>query len=161
MCSRTFQSGLLFDWKEYIEHIKHREAYDWLSVLKVALEIYNGEQRGYSGVPDEKLAREKEMRPYLKNLLKDSIQQVIFQYKGDRKENTQYEASTIALKVSIEFCINIHSIEFLFSDLYEIFQLNNLEDKFLLTLEPFILAGHLRKEILPHEKVRKLIDLYE
>lgn len=49
----------------------------------------------------------------------------------------------------------------MFTELYEIFYLNNLEEKFLLTLEPFILAGHFRKEILPHEKVRKLIDLYE
>jgi len=57
--------------------------------------------------------------------------------------------------------VNIHAIDFLFTDLYEIFKLNGMEEKFLITLEPFILAGHLRREILPHDKVRRLIELYE
>jgi len=66
MCAKTFQSGLLFDWKQYLEHIHSQEAYDWLSVLKVSLEIYNGEQRGYKGIPEDKKKRENLMRPFLK-----------------------------------------------------------------------------------------------
>jgi hypothetical protein len=32
-----------------------------LSVLKVALEIYNGDIKGYSNLPDEKEVREKHL----------------------------------------------------------------------------------------------------
>lgn len=58
MGSKSVLKGRLYSWKEYIDHIKFQESYDWLTVLKVALEIYNGESKGYAKVPDEKEVRE-------------------------------------------------------------------------------------------------------
>jgi len=45
---------MLFEYKGYLSYLKKKEGYDWLSILKLALEIFNGEQIGYFGVPDEK-----------------------------------------------------------------------------------------------------------
>ena len=59
MGNKTVIRGHLFSWKEYIEYVKFKENYDWLTVLKVGLEIYTGESKGYAKVPDEKVAREK------------------------------------------------------------------------------------------------------
>lgn len=58
----------MFSWKEYIEHLKE-ERVDWLAILKVALEIYNGELRGYANVPDEKEVREAMLKIYMKELI--------------------------------------------------------------------------------------------
>ena len=58
MGSKNVIRGRLYSWKEYIDHIKFQESYDWLTVLKVALEIYNGESKGFAKVPDEKEVRE-------------------------------------------------------------------------------------------------------
>jgi hypothetical protein len=73
MGNKTVLRGRLFSWKEYLEHIKFKENYDWLTVLKVALEIYNGETKGYAKVPDEKEVREGILKSYMKDMIKDSV----------------------------------------------------------------------------------------
>ena len=64
----------MFSWNEYVEHIKYEEGYDWLGILKVALDIYNGDLKGYSQVSDDKTVREKELRTYMQDLIKTTIQ---------------------------------------------------------------------------------------
>lgn len=80
MCGKTIVRGKLFTWKEYLDHIKFKENYDWLTVLKVALEIYNGDTKGYSKVPDEKESREQMLKGVMKEMIKESVNQVIFKY---------------------------------------------------------------------------------
>lgn len=52
MGNKNLVRGHIFSWKEYIDHIKFTENCDWLAVLKVSLEIYNGDAKGYAKVPD-------------------------------------------------------------------------------------------------------------
>ena len=77
MGNKGLMSGHLFSWQEYLDHIKFKENYDWLTVLKVALEIYNGEAKGYAKIADEKEQREKQLKQYLKDMIKDSVTAVI------------------------------------------------------------------------------------
>jgi hypothetical protein len=69
-----------FTWQEYIEYVRNNGGYDWLTVLKVALEIFNGNLKGYGNVPDEKEVREAILKSYMKDLLKTSIQTVIMKF---------------------------------------------------------------------------------
>lgn len=62
MGNKNLVRAHLYTWKEYLDHIKFKENYDWLTVLKFALEIYNGDTKGYGKVPDEKDAREKGLK---------------------------------------------------------------------------------------------------
>jgi len=71
----------LASWKEYLEYIKFQENYDWLKVLKVALSIYNGDTKGFARVPDEHNARKTMLKIYMKDLIKDSVQTVIFKFR--------------------------------------------------------------------------------
>jgi hypothetical protein len=73
MCGKTIVRGKLFTWREYLDHIKLKENHDWLTALKVALEIYNGELKGYAKVPDEKEIREGILKSFMKDMVKDSI----------------------------------------------------------------------------------------
>ncbi len=76
-----------------MDHIKFKENYDWLTVLKVGLEIYTGDSKGFAKVPDEKEKREKLLKPHMKEIIKDSIQSVIFKYNqsSQRTNDTQLE----------------------------------------------------------------------
>lgn len=73
MGSKSLIQGHLFSWREYLNHIKFKENYDWLTVLKVSLEIYSGDSKGFAKVPDEKEIREKELKPYMKDMIKESV----------------------------------------------------------------------------------------
>jgi len=86
MCGKNIVKGKLFTWKEYLDHIKFKENYDWLTVLKVALEIYNGDSKGYAKVPDEKEIREGILKGFMKDMIKESVQQVIYKYNNNNVE---------------------------------------------------------------------------
>jgi hypothetical protein len=55
---KSLQRGRIFSWKEYLEHMQFKENNNWLSILKLALEIYDGDLKGYANVADEKEVRE-------------------------------------------------------------------------------------------------------
>ena len=55
--------GRVFSWREYIEEIDKQV--DWMSVLKIAMEIYNGDLKGYAKLSDQKEIRERQLLPYM------------------------------------------------------------------------------------------------
>ena len=65
--------GKVFTWREYLDHRKFKENADWSTVLKTALEIYNGEVKGFSRVPDEKEIREGLLGSFMKYMIKESV----------------------------------------------------------------------------------------
>ena len=63
----------------------------------------------------------------------------------------------IAIKLAIQFCVSIRATNFLFSEVFNFFKQHNLHEKFLHLLEPSILAGRFREEIIPNTILRLLI----
>ena len=94
MGSKSLVQAHLFSWKEYLDHIKFKENHDWLTVLKVCLEIYTGDSKGFSKVPDEKETREKQLKPYMKDMIKDSVTTVIYKYNQKRDEDDNDKKTT-------------------------------------------------------------------
>ena len=47
----------ILTWSEYINKIRSEDKLSWLTVLRVALSIYNGEVKGFADLPDEKSKR--------------------------------------------------------------------------------------------------------
>jgi len=120
MGTKSLVRGKVFTWREFLDHIKFKEGADWSAVLKTALEIYNGEIKGFSRVPDEKEVREGLLGGFMKDLIKDSVQQAIFKFNGSSKSSTTREEQKsqiqsslqwdlIAIKSAIEFCLAINS----------------------------------------------------
>jgi hypothetical protein len=70
------------------------------------LEIYTGELKGFTNVPDLKDARETELLPSMKKLLLDTL-------SSELKPNTEYTKDTefigLAINVAIEFCISLQA----------------------------------------------------
>jgi hypothetical protein len=46
-------------------------------LLKSVLEIFSGELKGFANVPDEKLARERDMMAFMKRHLLESLQNAL------------------------------------------------------------------------------------
>ena len=156
--------------------MQFKENNNWLSILKLALEIYNGDLRGYANVPDEKEVREKNLKGYMEDLVKSNIETVILKFKkkenksvgkenystsGSGSSQGDFQTDAIAIKVAIEFCLNIGSIKFLFNDMLLLFEHNNLRKKFIENLEPFIISGQFRKEVIPEEILDEILTIYE
>ena len=120
-----------------------------MSVLKVALEIYNGDLKGYAKVPDEKSVRENQLKGYMQDLIKTSIETVIYKFRQASKSD--YEADSIVIKVAIEFCLNIGATEFLFTQILELFKKNGFREKLIENLEPFIISGAFRNDYIPED----------
>ena len=56
VCQNKIMRARLLSWREFIDKLKFTDNQDWLTVLKVSLEIYNGEIKGFAMLPD---ARER------------------------------------------------------------------------------------------------------
>lgn len=52
----------ILTWSEYLKKIRSEDKLSWLTVLRVALSIYNGELKGFADLPDEKCKRETELK---------------------------------------------------------------------------------------------------
>ena len=168
--------GRLLSWREFIDKLKFTDNQDWLTVLKVALEIYNGEIKGFAMLPDAKERRQQYLKDYMKKLILTSIQTVIFKFKtndgmGSQTDSTHndsdesyednFSIEKIAIKVSIEFCLQISEVAYLFADIYRFFVEKDLEDKFISQLCVPIIAGQFRNEYIPEEILQKLVRIYE
>jgi len=174
--SSTITRARLLSWREFIDKLKFTDNHDWLTVLKVALEIYNGEIKGFAMLPDAKQRRQEFLKDYMKKLILQSIQTVIFKFKtsdgiGSQSDSTHndsdesyednFSIDKIAIKVSIEFCLQISEVEFLFTEIYRFFVEKDLEDKFISHLCPPIIAGQFRNEFIPEHILQKLVRMYE
>ena len=77
-----------------------------------------------------------------------------------QEEDRKYEAQSIVIKVAIEFCQRIGALDFLFTDLNELFVVRGLEEKFIENLEPFILSGKFKDSPLPDHVIKRVVSLY-
>ena len=133
--------------------------------MKVALEIFNGDLKGYVMLPDEKDVREALLKAFMKDLLKSSISEQIQKLgikdygsstRGAAKSD--YEPEAIAIKVTIEFCLNIGAVDFLFLEMFELFDSCGLRPKLFSNLEPFIISGQFKKEVIPEQILSDFLD---
>ena len=67
----------MFSWTEYIDKLRYFDNVEWITLLKVAVDIYCGEIKGFALVPDTQEKREKMMKIYMRKLIMDTCQTVI------------------------------------------------------------------------------------
>ena len=174
VCQNRVLRARLLSWREFIDKLKFTDNLDWLTVLKVSLEIFNGEIKGFAMLPDAKDRRQAQLKDYMKQLIFSTIETVIFKFKSkpddsdnsqretdDSSEDKKFQIEEIAIKASIEFCLSIGETGFLFGDIFQFFQGKGLESKFISLLCPPIIAGQFRKEKIPEDIFIELFRMYE
>lgn len=73
--SEVLYYGVLQNWYDFLQKLKDKQ--DWLIVLKIALEIYQGHIKGFQGVPIEQDEREMSLRNKMRHLIEEGITTMI------------------------------------------------------------------------------------
>ena len=89
----------------------------------------------------------------MKNLLKT------FEPKVETQQGFSIEE--VAIRVSIEFCLAISDVEFLFGDIYSFFEKKDLSQQFVNNLCAPIIGGSFVKTCVPQDLLLKLIRAEE
>lgn len=136
-----------------------------MALLKLALEIYNGDLKGYAKVPEEKEIREAQMQSYMKDLLRTNIEKQLLGRKLRSRDNNEEQSKgpgseETAIKVAIEYCLNIGAVDFMFTEILQLFELNNLRVRFIANLEPFLISGQFKKALVPEKIFREFQQFY-
>ena len=106
----------------------------------------------------------------MKNLLLTSIQTVVNKYhqakiKSENPPSPQnqggFSIEEVAIRVSIEFCLTIKDVEFLFAEIYSFFEEKGLSQQFVKNLQCPIIAGSFQRECVPSDLLLKLIRAEE
>ncbi|CAG9333651.1 unnamed protein product [Blepharisma stoltei] len=88
--------GVLLDWIQVIENLKEKG--EWIQLLSLCLEIYHGKRKKLFNLPFSK----SDIKPYLEKVIAEYIELNFINYES--KVNN-----------SIEYCIEIDSLEYLFN----------------------------------------------
>jgi hypothetical protein len=157
----------VFSWKEFLEVMRSARNKDWLSILKMAMEMFNGDAKGFACLPDSKEQREEELQEYMRELIFKTISlEIEKNLKNVHIElapESLLESCQIVMKVSIEFCLNIGATDILFQKIFPMFTRYGpkISQTFIKNLQPFIMSGLFRKVAIPEEIFLEFIRQYD
>ena len=138
---------------------------NWEDLLSISVQIYKGNFTALSEIPIDINERKEIIGRNLKQLI---TQFVILKIKelnisnNDLLNNDNYDEDKIneCINITIEFCIEIESFDFLFQQIFNIFKGKNLDQLFLENLESYILTDRIINFNINEELILKIIDLY-
>ena len=159
-CKKNFYRGQLLNYKESIAHLISHD--NWLDALCVGIDIYRGALISFPDIPLKDDDRKKEVVPFLKQMVIDYINSVL---KVSNKQNaaqsqmaTSMDDYNKCMTISIEFCISIKAVDFLFADVHD--ALNGYCDDLIKDIEPFFFADKFKNEKISSSTISSLFATY-
>ena len=150
----------LKNWKNFLNNLQKNE--DFLNLFSSGIELFKGKMMSLSHLPEK-----KEKKQVIGEFLKKIISQYVIIHTGEKKtsgffleEEGEKEKVIQCIKMVIEFCIEIEAVEFLFKNIFPLFEAKEYGELFLEKLEPFILCDKIIDIILPSDIILNLIELY-
>jgi hypothetical protein len=141
--NKEFHKGQLLNWKECLDELMKKN--DWLEVLALGLNLYQGRGKKLYGVPRNK----DELRTHLVEFLNPIIRMQLIPWN-------------VRIPAILEFCAGIEAVEHFFDVLFDkIFEsINNQGDMKVLmsTLELYVLTGKIK--VMPPVVLGKVIGYY-
>ena len=166
LTNKKLYNQQLLDYQKYLKDLQKKE--NWMELLILGMNIYQGKMTALNGIPLKIKERKKIIGEYLQDLISQFLftnagsQQVLNNNKNNyfdpSLENARIEKN---MEITIEFCIEIDSVEYLLDKILKIYESKKYKDIFLSKLEPFILCNKLSKFEIPEEIILDLIKLYE
>ena len=166
--------GKILNYMEYIDNIIN-SGNNWKAAMCLAIDIFKGEVMNFPGIPLNKVERKKRLKNFLVELLNKFID-YIFNTKSEylEEENEDDKDNSInniielnedkiieCINISIEFCLEIKSIDFLLKDVEPTFSKYGREDLFYKLLEPFIFNDLFNNEEIGIEALTSLYGTYK
>ena len=166
LTNKTIYNEQLLDYQKYLKDLQKKE--NWMELLILGMNIYQGKMTALNGIP----LKVKERKKLIGEYLQDLISQFLFTNAGSQQllnnnksnyfdpslENARIEKN---MEITIEFCIEIDSVDYLLDKILKIYESKKYKDIFLSKLEPFILCNKMIKFEIPEEIILDLIKLYE
>ena len=166
LTNKKIYNEQLLDYQKYLKDLQKKE--NWMELLILGKNIYQGKMTALNGIPLKVKERKKVIGEYLQDL----ISQFLFTNAGSQQllnnnktnyfdpslENARIEKN---MEITIEFCIEIDSVDYLLDKILKIYESKKYKDIFLSKLEPFILCNKMIKFEIPEEVILDLIKLYE
>lgn len=142
--------GTLSNWADRLMALM--EAGDHIAAIRLATEYYIGGANNVTvGLPDDESARHRMVKERLVAMISASLNYTFSQH-DDGREGRLRELATVCF----DACISMSELEYLFGDVFEIFEDADEEDIFISTLEPYVLEGDVRS--IPPEVVKVLVS---
>lgn len=164
--------GKILNYMEYIDNIV-KLGNNWKPAMCLAIDIYKGDIVNFPGIPLNQEERKKALNSFLVDLLNkyiDYIYKSNSEYNEDNNDNNDNNDNIVELKeekiiecinISIEFCLEINSIDFLLKDVERTFSKYGREDLFYKLLEPFIFNDLFHNEEIGIEALTSLYGAYK
>ena len=156
----------LIDYQKYLKDLQKNE--NWMELLILGINIYKGTMAALNGIPVKKNDRKIIIGEYLQDLISQFLftnagtQQVLNNSKNNYFDPNQEKARIEKnMEITIEFCIEIDSVNYLLDKIMKIYESKKYKDIFLTKLEPFILCDKMKKFDIPEEVILDIIKLYE
>ena len=166
LTNKILYNQQLLDYQKYLKDLQKKE--NWMELLILGINIYQGKMTALNGIPLKIKERKKIIGEYLQDLISQFLftnagsQQILNNNKNNyfdpSLENARIEKN---MEITIEFCIEIDSIDYLLDKILKIYESKKYKDIFLSKLEPFILCNKMIKFEIPEEIILDLIKLYE
>ena len=167
MTDKKIYNQNIINYEYYFKQFQKDEE-KWIELLTLGINIYQGRISAFGNIPLNIFERKKVIGKHLQ----DFISQYLFMNIGKKedsnkcksksndanKENSEIERM---MDIIIEFCIEIESVNYLLSDILNIFAAKKYKNLFLNKLEPFILCNKLIKFEIQEEVVLGIIEIYE
>ena len=148
----------LVEWEIFLNNLSKNE--DFINLFSIGIDLYKDKMNALSNIPVNK--EKTEIRDYLKKCI---CQYIILnieekKIKGSSLEEAKYKKRKRiddCIKISIELCIEINAVDYLFETIEPILESKDYEELFLEKLEPFILCDKIKDFVLPSNIILKLI----
>ena len=147
----------LVDWDILLKEFQKKK--DYLNLFSVGINLYYGKMLSFSNIPERKLLK-RTVGNFLKDIIIKYIDLTIGKKKSDIKDPIELQKINECINITIEFFIEIDSVEFLLRSIEPLFEEKEYGPLFFSKLEPIILCDRAMKSILPSDIILNLIDLY-
>ena len=142
--------GTLSNWADRL--LALMEAGDHIAAIRLASEYYAGSANNVTvGLPDDDKVRHKVVKERLLAMIRASLNYSFSQH-DDRRETRLRELAVVCF----DACISMDETDYLFGDVFDMFEEADEDPIFISTLEPYVLDGDVK--IIPPEVVKSLVS---
>ena len=148
--NKNFYYGMVINWEQILNKIQKDGK--WFDVLKIGLEMFNGKINMLIDIPVDEEGRKYKIGFVIKG--------IIFQYILIKINSNNNIIIKDVIKLSIEFCIEVNDIDYLFNQIFPVVKMRAFENIFYEMLEPFIYNNMIKDVKMDKLTAIKMINLF-
>lgn len=149
--------GTLSNWADRLYALVQQ--WNFIGAIRLATTYYIGKAHTATiGLPEDDILRHKVVQEYILKIISSSLKYAFEKNEEARTSRVDDSQLRELADVCITACISMADLDFLFEEVYDWFQDNNVSGIFIDLLEPRIMEGEI--QVVPPALVKDLIHRY-